>query len=376
MRHSKSDVVLLGPHAGHGSYSIANYFNFTAGNIGPFVPDLKLRALAPGGAERLAELTLPQMHRAKLALEYYTYWPLQLAVTKASLFHVADQGLAWYGRFLRHGRVLVTVHDIINVLIWRKRVPFGSLPRYRLPILLENVRFIKRADHLLCDSTFTADCVMQELGIPGHRITVVFNAVDASFYAADPSERRVIREKWFGDSRFVVIHVGQATSYKNRIGALRAFALVHRSLPEARMFLIHGQPDPEEARFLQECDCEGSIRFLPAVSKPELREFYAAADVLLFPSRYEGFGWPPLEAMACDCAVVGSRAASLPEVIGDGGLLLTDPDDHQGLARSVLEVLVNPQVHQQLCLLGRRNVKRFAPSDILSQIAAVYRHVL
>jgi glycosyltransferase involved in cell wall biosynthesis len=231
-------------------------------------------------------------------------------------------------------------------------------------------------DHLVSVSEHTASCLVGELGIPAARITVVHNFVDDCFRPLSAEDRPRVRERWFGTAEHVVIHVGKPSAYKNRIGALKAFALLRRRLPEARMFLVHRAPDTEESAFLKESGCEGAVRFFPPVSKSELVEFYCAADVLVFPSLYEGFGWPPLEAMACGCPVVCTTRASLREVAGDAALTVEDPHDRAALAEALHCVLTDANTARDLRGRGLRRAKQFAPMVALAKVAEVYRSLV
>jgi glycosyltransferase involved in cell wall biosynthesis len=295
---------------------------------------------------------------------------------QADLLHIVDQGLAWYGAFLRGGRRLITVHDLISYMTGRGLLDLSAVPYQRRFLISECIRHIRSSDHLVCSSECTAGHVVSLLGIPPSRITVVPLALDRDFSPLSDQERSAARAKWFHDAEYVVIQVGKPTSYKNRIGALRAFDKLYETLPSAQMFLVHGRPNPEEWTFLGECASRNAIHFLPMITRAELREFYGAADVLIFPSLYEGFGWPPLEAMACGCPVVCTTRGSLKEVVGDAALTVEDPHDHASLAVNLRDALRDRSLALDLKTRGYDRVKLFAPEKVLGQMAAVYRGVL
>jgi len=306
-------------------------------------------------------------------LENFVIWPLHLTQVRADLVHIIDQGLVWYSAFLGRGRRLITVHDLISYMTGQGMLNLSAVPLRRRLLISECIRQIKRSHHIVCVSECTANHVLSLLGIPASRITIVPNVLPEDLFPLSTVERRAARRKWFNDAEHAVIHVGKASPYKNRIGALRAFDQMFRAMPTARMFLVHGKPDHEESAFLNECASGNAIKFLPAITRSELREFYGAADALIFPSLYEGFGWPPLEAMACGCPVVCTTRGSLKEVVGDAALTVDDPHDHASLANALQQVLQENGLIRDLRARGFDRVKLFAPEKLLGQMADVYR---
>lgn len=373
---STPDALLLGPHPGTSSYSIANYFNFCRWNLPGVMPDWKIEALAPGDMTLFDQPRLVHIARYRAWPHNFLEWPVRLRRQRARLFHIVDQGLTWYATFLPRVRRLATVSDLIAYLTCRGKLPFGPLPARRRPLVWESARQIRQMDHLISVSAYTADCLVRELEIPAARITVVHHHVDPCFSPLPAGERRRARERWFPAAEYAIIHVGSASAYKNRIGALRAFAVLLAQVPEARMFLVHGPPQGEELKFLEEAGCAGAVRFLPPLSRPQLREFFGAADALIFPSVSEGFGWPPLEAMACGCPVVSTTPASLREVVGDAALTVDDPHDCRALAAALASVLKDPGTARDLRERGLARAQQFAPSRVLAQMAEVYRSLV
>ncbi len=329
--------------------------------------------MAPGNGGTGSTPGQQSVRRLQAWWDNYVVWQYRLRRIEADLFHVIDQGLAWYARYLRGGRRLITVHDFIAYMTWKKKLPFDPLPAKRIPVLRECARQIAAADALITDSQHTADCLMRELSVAARRITVVHNFLGEGLSPLAPDEWLQARKRWFSDAPYVVIHVGQPLVYKNRIGALRAFARLHSDLPSARMFLVPGPPTAEESELLRESPCSLAVRFLPPLTEPELRQLYGAADVLVFPSHYEGFGWPPLEAMACGCPVVCSNRGSLEEVVGDAAFTVSDPNDFEALARHLHEVLRDHGAAGELRSRGLDRATHFRPEKILAQVAEVYR---
>jgi glycosyltransferase involved in cell wall biosynthesis len=363
-------AILLGPHPSNGSISTGNYYNFYSSRLPAWLPGWKVESARPGKAETQHPRSPGTL---RIRWENFVAWPIRLTRVRADLMHVTDQGLAWYSPFLARSRRLITVHDLIAYMTGKGLLDLGALPGRRRLLTSECIRHIRNSDHIVSVSECTAGNLVSLLGIPASRITVVPNVLDNDLYPLSPDEKTAARRQWFHDAGYVVIHVGKASSYKNRIGALRAFDKLHQTLPDARMFLVHGSPTHEESAFLAECRSRHAIEFLPAITRSELREFYGAADALIFPSLYEGFGWPPLEAMACGCPVVCTTRGSLKEVVGDAALTVQDPHDHAALAAALRKVLSEAALACDLRTRGLERVKQFAPEKLLGQMAEVYR---
>ncbi len=369
----QSDIraLLLGPYPGTATYSISKYFDFCRRQIPAVLPKWSVAASTPGAIDD-EKGTVHYAARLSAWWKTYIQWPDRLATQRADVFHIVDQGLAWYARFLPVGKYLITVNDLIAYLTACGELHLLNAPAKRRVLIRECGRQIRRMDHVISASRYTADCVMRKLDIPARRITIIPHHADPAFYPLSSEECARARLRWFGDAEYAIIHVGAPTSYKNRIGALKAFSLLQGALPGARMFLVHGPANSEEQRFLNESGIQPAVNFMPPLDLPDLREFYSAADALIFPSVVEGFGWPVLEAMCCGCPVVTTRAGSLPEVAGDSALIVDNPHDHPALARALHMIVTETRLAAQLRASGFERAKHFAPARCLSLISEVY----
>ena len=371
-----TDAMLLGPHAGSSSHSIRNYFDFCRQYLPPALPGWHVGALSPGDIGSFDDPSQIPVTRRRAWWQTYVEWPVRLNAQRAHLFHFVDQGLTWYAAFVSQARRVATIHDLIGYLTCSGNLSFGQPPGRRKLLIRECAHQIQRMDHLIGASQYTADCLIRYLEIPAKRITVVQHHADDSFHPLAAAERTRARERWFGSAEYAIIHVGQAVEYKNRIGVLKTFDWLHAEFPQARLFMVHGPPHPDEASFLAQSPCGKSVTFLPVLTRSQLREFYGAADALVFPSLYEGFGWPPLEAMACGCPVVSSTRAALREVVGDAALTVDDPHDHRAFAAALRSILRDPCTGRDLRERGFRRVESFRPSIALERIAEVYRRLV
>jgi alpha-1,3-rhamnosyl/mannosyltransferase len=172
----------------------------------------------------------------------------------------------------------------------------------------------------------------------------------------------------------LLLGIGGSKVSKNALGLLRIFAAVHERTTGVRLAIVGSLTDDfrRTAREMRIADRLHEFRDLP---EERLVDLYRASDVLIFPSWYEGFGWPPLEAMACGVPVVASRAGSLAEVLGDGALLF-EPSDTLGFANAIERLLGNSELAQRQIEAGLRRSSRYTWEHTAEQVFDVYKHVL
>lgn len=255
--------------------------------------------------------------------------------------HLTNQTLSFLAK--RLPPAVVTVHDIIELLE----------PQDKRAFLLNRYVYsgIAAASHIICVSAYTKKTVQDYYRIPDEKITVIYNGVGAEFHPLRHFKQTLAyqelrRELKIGQDDKVVLFVGSDHPRKNVVTAVRAAALAAEKIRDPLIFLKVGTPGLPAGRatLLAEVDrlrIRGSVRILEDVAGDRLNELYNVADVLIYPSRYEGFGLPPLQAMATGTPVVASNATSLPEVVGEAADM-HDPDDIDGFAASLVTVMTNP----------------------------------
>jgi glycosyltransferase involved in cell wall biosynthesis len=175
----------------------------------------------------------------------------------------------------------------------------------------------------------------------------------------------------------LILYVGRRDPYKNLVALVRAFARVHAARPEVRL-LIAGAPDrrymePEEE--VRRLGLGDSVVFMGHVADGEIAELYRKARVFVFPSRYEGFGLPPLEAMACGTPVVASNCTSIPEAVGDAALLV-NPTDPSEMAQAVLRLLSDNELAATMRRRGFERAASFSLKRQAEQTLAVYEELI
>jgi glycosyltransferase involved in cell wall biosynthesis len=244
---------------------------------------------------------------------------------------------------VRAARSILTVHDLAFLLY--PECADASLRAY-----LEKTvpRSVQRADYVVADSENTRNDVICLLGVPPERVTVVPGGVDPVFKpVTDPARLAAFRRTLGLDPVTpYILFIGVIEPRKNLMGLIEAFDIL-----KARRSLPHKLVVAGRRGWLSEATMERAERspyrseiiFPGFIPEEELPTLYSAAEAFAFPSHYEGFGLPVLEAMACGTPVVASRASSLPEVVGDAGMQV-DPDDSERLASALELLALNPEM--------------------------------
>ena len=283
---------------------------------------------------------------------------------------------------------VVTIHDMASLLFDRRPGFRARLHHYRFR------RGLARADRIITVSEATSRDLQNLLGVPAGRIRVVYNAPDPEFLAPRPAacaqpdgpesqerERQRILERYQVNYPFV-LYAGNIRPQKNIPRLVEAFAVVrsglaqHPRYADLRLIVIGNEitQHPALRRAVIQSRVEQAVRFLGFVPFDTLRCFYEAAAVFVFPSLYEGFGLPPLEAMASGTPVVTSSVSSLPEVVGDAAILVS-PDNVFDIARGIKEALLDERLRETLICRGRERAARFSWARAAREVLDIYREV-
>jgi glycosyltransferase involved in cell wall biosynthesis len=328
----------------------------------PSNPSSRVRGrLLPLSDQRLSSL----WHRFRLPL------PVELLTGPIDIFHAPDFTLPPVWR----ARTLLTIHDL----------SFLTHPDTSDPLVGRYLRrvvppSVARADHLLAVSDQTRRDLMQWLAVPEQRVSVVYSGVDPGFERIlDPEQLAAVRARYHLPPRFL-LHVGTLQPRKNLVRLIEAYALLHQDWPA-------DQPEPpalvlaggkgwlynEIFEAVRRLGLESLVHFPGFVTDADLPALYTLADLFVFPTLYEGFGLPVLEAMACGTPVVCSNTSSLPEIAGDAALLVT-PTDTGALAAAMHQFLaLRPDLRARLIAQGQAQAQRFTWEETARQTAALYQ---
>lgn len=281
------------------------------------------------------------------------------------VWHVLDGSRAYIARALNSAPVVLTVHDIIPWLQANGRFPgapaVGVAARY---LWQGNGQVLRQAAELVCDSACTARDLQQMFGIAAETCRVVPLAVRPTM--ATLARQRLDAPRSDG----IVLHVGNNGFYKNRALVLRIFARVDATLAQR---LVMAGPEPTLAlrRLADELQVSDRVEWLLDPDDYVLADYYRRAAVLLFPSLYEGFGWPVLEAMAFGLPVVASDAGSLAEVVGNSAECIP-PEDEDRFVRTVAELLRSPQAAEAAAMRGIVRAREFSSEVFAKRMRETY----
>ena len=296
--------------------------------------------------------------------------PIALRRERIDLFHAPHYVLPP----LVHCRSVVTIHDCIH-LIFPQYLPGRMAHAYARATIWMATR---RADRILTVSEASKSDILRRFRVPADKIVVTYNAIDAGFLA-EPSEEEFARarERYQLTNPFI-LYVGNIKPHKNLERLIDAFDRVRRQgFDNLSLVIIGDQISRYQGlrRAVHRHKLHKHVRFLGFVPIETLAVLYRLAALFVFPSLYEGFGLPPLEAMACGTPVVTSNASSMPEVVGEAAFLV-DPYDADSIADGMRQVLTNADLRATLVERGFERAKMYSWERSVRRIREIYSEVI
>jgi glycosyltransferase involved in cell wall biosynthesis len=320
-------------------------------------------------------------HSGNIFHKYYErFWnhPRTVSQHNADVFHIIDHSNAHVAYWLKKlgKRIVVTCHDLVQyvypeILRDQSRFPALSMAMWRY-----SVDGMRAADHVVAVSTNTANDVTQMLDISSERVTVVANGVEPYFCVLSDEKVENLRQQFQTSPKEIrLLNVGSTHQRKNILTILKVLeVLKDKGLP-VRLWKVGSDFTAEQKQFIRDRSLEKHITFLGQPDKDTLLQLYNAADVLLAPSLYEGFGLTILEAMACGTPVITAKVSSLPEVAGDAAILV-DPMDVQAIADAVSLLQNDPILRKGLTEKGLTRASLFTWEKTAEQVALVYEQLM
>ncbi len=324
------------------------------------LPDL------PVGARKWARVSPLSLRRPILRIGWEnTGLPLLLLKDRIRLLHSTMNVAPWWVPC----PFVVTIHDLAYL-----RYPHVH-PRGRRAYLTLLTRWTaRRVRAVIAVSTYTAQEVEKLLSLPGERITVIYEGVDADYQPRPRDEVESFRRERGLPERYILC-VGNLEPRKNLPRLVEAYARVRA--PGVPLVLLgpRGWEYDEIFRRVEALDLSGRVVFPGFVSREELPLWYNGATIMVYPSLYEGFGLPPLEAMACGTPVLTSNSSSLPEVVGTAGLQVP-PDDTDAMAAEMQRLLDDATLRSELSQRGVERARLFSWTKMAQETADLYRRLL
>ena len=311
------------------------------------------------------------------SIQGYREFRTALARLNCDLVHIPN--LFSVPRALRC-RYVMTVHDMLDHMSRERELNgFWRSVHFQL-----TRRVLRGAARIFAVSNFTKSEIEKIFEIPSERIEVVYNAIDERFLHghASAADREMIAQRYQVTYPFL-LYAGRISPHKNVVRMIEAFSALktelarERAYPDLKLIIIGDDlsGNPDLRRTVVRSGVQNDVRFLGFIPIDVLRIFYDEAQVFVFPSLYEGFGLPPLEAMAHGTPVVTSNVSSLPEVVGNSAVLV-NPENVFEIMRALHRVLTDPILRDRLKDRGYLQVAKYSWDTSVRRTMGVYREVV
>lgn len=304
---------------------------------------------------KLNPIEYPKVSKKKQinsAVKYIVYpFIVKKQVRKDNIKHITSQDLAYLLELMKLEKTIVTCHDLIPWVYDNNRLPTWKL----------NMRGLKKADRIITISEYSKSDIIKHVGYPENQISIVSPAVDHGSYFVN-RDKEIIKKFGIKNDEKVILYVGSEQPRKNIPFLLEAVSQLKKKLPEIKLLKV-GTPQVPGIReklhkLIETLGLQKEVIFAGYVSESDLTKYYNAADLFVFPTLYEGFGLPPLEAMACGTPVITSNVTSLPEVVGDSAIT-TNPYDVNAFAEAMYNLLTDEKLRENMINKGLKRAKLF-----------------
>lgn len=301
-------------------------------------------------------------------VEYFAYpFIVKKKVIKNNIKHVTRQDIAFLLELLNLEKTVVTCHDIIPIAYYKTQNPVWKL----------NAKGLRKAGKIITVSEFSKKDISRFIKYPEKNIEIIPPAVDHNLYF-QKRNRAVLKKYGIKDFEKIVLYVGAEEPRKNVHFLINSLSKLKNRIPEVKLLKV-GMPNDVGVRgkllkHIEFLNLQKDVIFTGYVSESELADIYNAVDLFVFPSLYEGFGLPPLEAMACGVPVITSNTSSLPEVVGDAAITV-DPYDVDKFTEEMYEVLTNEGLREEMTRKGLERSKVFTWDSSAKKTLKVYEEL-
>ena len=324
---------------------------------------------APGSNFHWTPTRLTPRWCARLWHRLHIPLPIEYFTGDIDLYHATDFVLP---PTRKSTHTILQVHDLSFV-----RVPEAASPNLKAYLDRVVPDSVNRADHVLADSRATKSDLCQLYNIAENKITVLHGGVDPHFKPVQNAVIQAVRHKYDLGSVPFVLSVGTVQPRKNYSRLISAVAQLREHHPDIRLVIAGGRGWLEGPIYdtLNAVSMEPYTHFIGFVDDTDLPALYNAAACFAFPSLYEGFGLPVLEAMACGTPVVTANVSSLPEAAGDAALLV-DPYDVDAIASALENVLTASSLRNQMINRGFQHIQNFTWQSAARKLLKIYKDML
>lgn len=310
-----------------------------------------------------ASLWTPSHHRLEQSA-----LRLELSRLGLDLLHSPD----FIPPFNRNYKSVITVHDLAFLLY----------PQF---MTKESARYygqidqaVRDTDHIIAVSQATKEDLIKLLGVPKHKITVIYEGVNPIYHQIDPVKANTFVKKTFGLEPGFLFFISTIEPRKNIPTLLKAYKWLKDHHRRTEKLVIAGSKGwlfEEVDETIRRLNLEHDVILLGRVHDSEVNYLYNAASMLVYPSFYEGFGLPPLEAMRCGTPVIVSKIKVMPEVVGDAALLI-DPLDEEALGVAINRLLTDETLRRDLVDKGLKRAAKFSWEQAARETLDVYRKTI
>lgn len=253
--------------------------------------------------------------------------------------------------------LVVTVHDLMDLVF--PEYGSGALSRWLFKQMA--VRVGRRADLILADSQYSADDISRLLGLSRDKVEVLPIGLEERYKPIADVEALALVQRKYGIEGPYLFYLGNFKPHKNVQGLIEVYATLPEDVRAKFQLVLGGREDRwcnERKRLVESLGVAGRVSFIGQVEEGDMPSLFSGAALFVFPSLYEGFGLPPLEAMACGTPVLCSNRTSLPEVVGAAGVLF-DPDAKEAWSHALAALLANRVQREEMALQGLERAQIF-----------------
>ncbi|MBU5590275.1 glycosyltransferase family 4 protein [Clostridium sp. MSJ-4] len=299
-----------------------------------------------------------------------SYFPNNLKRENIDLYHLPQNGIGLYEKY--PCKTIVTIHDLIPYIM-----PETVGRGYLIKFLKEMPKIISSCNGIITVSECSKRDILRFFPMDPDKIIVTPLAADKKYKPLNKTACRNILYEKFGIDKKFILYLGGFSPRKNVKGLIEAFNKIYKDLDEDYELVILGSLKDEGLSLLtlvEEMNIKSKVHFLGFVEEDMLPIFYNACQCFVYPSLYEGFGLPPLEAMSCGAIVISSNTTSIPEVVLDAGYLI-NPYDSLNISEAIFNVLSNEELRNELSLKAKKRAAEFSWSQTAKNTLEAYNKI-